>query len=64
MFSLSLEQTAKCNAQGAGKNSTSMHYICQKVQDSVQDSFRKLLSNEAWKKDLSFLVLGSDILTP
>ena len=29
MFSLSPEQTAKCNAQGAEKKSTSMPYICQ-----------------------------------
>ena len=32
-----------------------MPYICQKVQDSVQDSFSKLLSNEAWKEICHFL---------
>ena len=51
MFSLSLEQRAKCNAQGAEKKSTSMPYICQEVQDS----FSKILSNEAWKEICHFL---------
>ena len=45
MFSLSLEQTAKCNVQGAEKKSASKPFICQEVQGS----FSKLLSNEAWK---------------
>ena len=51
MFSFSLEQRAKCNAQGAERKSTSMPYICQEVQDS----FSKLLSNEGWKEICHFL---------
>ena len=51
MVSLSLEQRAKCNAQGAEKKSTFMPYGCQKIQDS----FSKQLSNEAWKEICQFL---------
>ena len=51
MFSFSLEQRAKCNAQGAEKKSTSMPYISHEVQDS----FSKLLSIEAWKEICHYL---------
>ena len=39
MFSFSPEQTAKCNAQGAEKKSTSMPYICREVYKTLSASY-------------------------
>ena len=59
MFSLSIEQTAKDDAQGAEKNPHPCPIFVRRYKTlSASYSVMRL------GKKLSFLALGSDILTP